>query len=123
MMLRTFMTAVIALTLTAAAPADALKFNNTASKIEFVGKKKTGRTTGGFKKFAGTIDAPAATSRKPRSRSRFRSNRFYTDNDKLTGHLKSPDFSTSAPSRRRSSCHDHPFRRRRRGLSHLMTGE
>ena len=59
MTLRSFAAAVTVLTFTAAAPADSLKFNNNASKIEFVGKKKDGSHKGGFKKFAGTIDAHA----------------------------------------------------------------
>ena len=49
MIVRTLMTAVVALSLTAAASAEPLKFANTASKIEFVGTKKDGSHTGGFK--------------------------------------------------------------------------
>jgi len=48
---------------------------------------------------------------------------LYTDNDKLTGHLKSPDFfdgSASKPTA--SSCHDIRSVGGDEGWSHLMTG-
>lgn len=77
-----------------AAPANATTyaFDNTNSKIGFVGAKVTGKHEGGFGTFKGTtriadnapekgtvtveIDMPSVTS----------------DSEKLTGHLKSPDF-------------------------------
>jgi polyisoprenoid-binding protein YceI len=81
----------------AAAPPDAavLGFDQTSSKIGFTGKKVTGAHTGGFGTFSGevrlgkdpahssvtlSIDMASTTS----------------DNEKLTGHLKSPDFFDAA---------------------------
>jgi polyisoprenoid-binding protein YceI len=79
----------------AAADAAVLGFDQTSSKIGFTGKKVTGAHTGGFGTFSGevrlgpdpaassvtlTIDMASTTS----------------DNEKLTGHLKSPDFFDAA---------------------------
>jgi polyisoprenoid-binding protein YceI len=86
------MTATIALTLAAAASADSLKFNNTASKIEFVGKKKDGSHKGGFKKFSGTMEVPGGDFTKAKVVVEIQAESIFTDNDKLTTHLKSPDF-------------------------------
>jgi len=76
---------------TAAADAVVLGFDQTSSKIGFTGKKVTGAHTGSFGTFSGevrlgkdpaqssvtlTIDMASVAS----------------DNEKLTGHLKSPDF-------------------------------
>jgi polyisoprenoid-binding protein YceI len=92
MILRTFTALMAALTITAAAPADSLKFNNTASKIEFVGKKKDGSHTGGFKKFTGTMEVPSGDFSKAKVAVEIQVDSISTDNDKLTTHLKSPDF-------------------------------
>jgi polyisoprenoid-binding protein YceI len=92
MVLRTFTALMTALTLTAAASADTLKFNPAASKIEFVGTKKDGSHTGGFKKFTGTIDAPGGDIAKGKVTVEIQTESIVTDTDKLTGHLKSPDF-------------------------------
>jgi polyisoprenoid-binding protein YceI len=60
------------------------------SKVEFVGSKVTGSHNGGFKKFEGKISvaggAVSAATVKIDTTS------IWSDNDRLTGHLKSPDF-------------------------------
>src|SRR5260221_13888719 len=92
MILRTITALMAALTITAAAPADSLKFANSASKIEFVGTKKDGSHNGGFQKFTGTIDAPGGDIAKGKITVEIQTESIVTDTDKLTGHLKSPDF-------------------------------
>ncbi|MEM7135333.1 MAG: YceI family protein [Myxococcota bacterium] len=61
------------------------------SKIEFVGAKVTKSHPGGFTKFAGTVDV-----RDPLEDSivkvEIETASLYTDSEKLTNHLKSPDF-------------------------------
>ena len=84
--------AVAALALAAAAPADTLKFDGNASKIGFVGTKKDGSHAGGFKKFTGTIDLPGDDFAKAKVTVEIQTESLYTDNERLTGHLKSPDF-------------------------------
>lgn len=62
------------------------------SSINFVGSKVTGRHDGGFKEFDGEIhmvpDKPDMSSVKVV----IDTTSLWADNDKLTGHLKSPDF-------------------------------
>jgi polyisoprenoid-binding protein YceI len=92
MTLRSLAATVVAFTLTAAAPAEPLKFANSASTIEFTGTKKDGSHSGGFRKFTGTIDAPGGDFAKAKVTVEIRTDSLYSDNEKLTGHLKSPDF-------------------------------
>lgn len=92
MNLRAIAAAVAILTLAVNAPADTFKFANTASKIEFVGAKKDGSHNGGFKKFAGTIEIPGDDFKKAKLTVEIQTESLYSDNDKLTTHLKSPDF-------------------------------
>jgi polyisoprenoid-binding protein YceI len=124
MMLRAFAALLAALAITAAAPADSLKFNNTASKIEFVGKKKDGSHNGGFKKFAGTIDISGGDFSKAKVAVEIQTESIFTDNDKLTGHLKSPDFFDvrTHPKAKFTSTIIRPIAGDE-GWSHLMTGE
>jgi polyisoprenoid-binding protein YceI len=60
------------------------------SKVEFIGSKVTGSHNGGFRKFEGKINvtdgAVSAATVKIDTAS------IWADNDRLTGHLKSPDF-------------------------------
>ncbi len=92
MTLRMFAAAVAALALAAAAPADTFKFSGPGSTIEFVGSKKDGIHNGGFRKFSGTIDAPNGDLARGKITVEIQTNSLYTDNEKLTQHLKSPDF-------------------------------
>jgi len=63
-----------------------------ASKIDFVGKKKDGQHAGGFKTFTAdanaNFDAPEQSSLKIV----IDTTSLWSDNDKLTNHLKNPDF-------------------------------
>ncbi|MSU19843.1 MAG: YceI family protein [Pedosphaera sp.] len=61
------------------------------SKIGFVGSKVTGSHSGGFTNFSGTIQvAGGKIVGSPEIKIAMQST--WTDNDRLTGHLKSPDF-------------------------------
>ncbi len=62
------------------------------SKVEFTGSKVTGKHDGGFKQFSGSIDL---VNNKPEESKVFVEidiNSIYSDDEKLTGHLKSADF-------------------------------
>lgn len=61
-----------------------------ASKIEFVGSKVTGSHSGGFKSFTGTVRLEEGEVRAVRAEIDMDST--FSDNERLTGHLKSPDF-------------------------------
>lgn len=94
MTMRSFAAAVAALGLLAVgvAPAAELKFSGDASKIEFVGTKKDGSHTGGFKQFTGTIAMPSADVTGATIKAEIQTASIFSDTPKLTQHLKSPDF-------------------------------
>lgn len=79
----------------ATAPADAkttsLAINPSNSKVEFVGAKVTASHPGGFSDFAGTVSvgAPIETSKIDMT---IQTASLFADKEKLTKHLKSPDF-------------------------------
>ena len=80
----------------AAAPAapkgEALAINSETSKVEFTGSKVTGKHDGGFKQFTGTIDL---VNNKPADSGvnvEIDTASVFTDDEKLTGHLKSKYF-------------------------------
>lgn len=71
---------------------EALVINGENSKVEFTGSKVTGKHDGGFKTFTGTIDL---VNGKPADSSVYvdiDTGSVFTDDEKLTGHLKSADF-------------------------------
>ncbi len=72
----------------AAAKAYAITAEN--SKVEFTGSKVTGKHDGGFKKIEGEVHASGDTV--SHAKVTIDTTSIFTDNDRLTGHLKSPDF-------------------------------
>jgi polyisoprenoid-binding protein YceI len=62
------------------------------SKIEFVGRKITGSHEGSFKAFKGSIDLVPATLTASRVSVEIETGSLVSDQEKLTGHLKSGDF-------------------------------
>ena len=79
---------------TSSLPKDAEPLAITAgsSKIEFVGSKVTGSHTGGFKSFEGTWSLVSAKPEESRIVAEIAMDSTFTDTERLTGHLKSPDF-------------------------------
>lgn len=72
-------------------PADAplYTFSQDGSRIDFVGAKVTNKHDGGFRAFKGTI---TGTAQQPRVDVEIDMASVWSDAEKLTGHLKSPDF-------------------------------
>ncbi len=66
------------------------------SAIEFVGSKVTGSHQGGFKKFTGELLAANGRLAGSGNKVVIDMNSLYADNERLTGHLKSPDFFNTA---------------------------
>ena len=71
-------------------PPGAIVITPENSKIEFVGTKPNGKHDGGFKKFLGGIEATDKAVSKVSVE--IDTNSLFSDNPKLTGHLKTPDF-------------------------------
>lgn len=82
---------------TAAAPAVAANatsyaFDGKDSKVGFVGSKVTGKHEGSFGTLTGTIKIPGADIEKGSVSASIETASVTSDDEKLTGHLKSPDF-------------------------------
>ncbi len=79
----------------AAAPAgDAVTFpiDTSASKVEFVGSKVTGKHEGKFEKFSGSITVTGGKAETAKIAVEIDATSLKTDAEKLDGHLKSADF-------------------------------
>lgn len=64
------------------------------SKIEFTGSKITGKHDGGFKQFQGEVHASGDSV--SHAKVTIDTTSLWSDNNRLTGHLKSPDFFDAA---------------------------
>ncbi len=71
---------------------DALPLTAENSKVEFTGSKVTGKHDGGFKAFTGTIDLVNAKPEESNVTVDIDTASVFSDDEKLTGHLKSADF-------------------------------
>jgi len=71
-------------------------FDQSTSKVSFVGSKVTGKHDGGFGAFKGTVDVVDGAPEKSKVDVQIDADSITTDTEKLTGHLKSPDFFDTA---------------------------
>src|SRR5205823_1447008 len=62
------------------------------TKVEFTGTKKEGKHDGGFKKLTGTVTIPEGNLNAAKIEVTIETDSLYSDNPKLTEHLKAPDF-------------------------------
>ena len=69
-----------------------LEFTGQTSKVEFTGSKVTGSHSGGFKTFTGTAGLTPDGSSLASLTADIDTASTWSDNEKLTGHLKAPDF-------------------------------
>src|SRR5262245_40787239 len=67
-------------------------FGPEASTIGFVGSKVTGKHEGGFQKFAGEFKVAEGRLADAENKVVIDTSSLFSDNNRLTGHLKSPDF-------------------------------
>ena len=75
-----------------AATGNSLMLSPETSKIDFVGSKVTGSHNGGFKAFTGTVDLTEDGKGVRAMAADIDMASTWSDNEKLTGHLKAPDF-------------------------------
>lgn len=88
-MVRWFLGLAMAVLVSAAATAaDKYTLTGENTKVEFTGTKKDGKHTGGFKKLSGEVTNDGGWKVDVT----IDTDSMYTDDDKLTGHLKSGDF-------------------------------
>ncbi len=67
-------------------------FDQSASKVSWVGSKVTGKHEGGFTAFTGNVDLVDGAPEKSKVNVDIDASSLTTDSEKLIGHLKSPDF-------------------------------
>ncbi|HEX7859535.1 MAG TPA: YceI family protein [Verrucomicrobiae bacterium] len=77
-----------------AAGAKAYAITPENSKVEFTGSKVTGKHDGGFKQLQGEVHV--AGTAVQHAKVTIQTDSLHSDNDRLTGHLKSPDFFDTA---------------------------
>lgn len=75
-----------------AAKGEALAITAASSSVLFVGSKVTGKHEGGFKVFTGTIDLVNGKPEESSVSVDIDASTIFSDDPKLTEHLKSPDF-------------------------------
>lgn len=80
----------------AAAVAKTYAFGPETSKVGFVGSKVTGSHAGGFAKFAGELNVVDGKVAAAGSKVVIEVASLFSDAEKLTGHLKGPDFFDAA---------------------------
>ena len=89
-MIRTFAALVVAALAAGTASADSYKLTGDNTAVTFVGTKPAGKHTGGFKKLEGTAEVADGVLKTLEATIDCAS--LFSDDEKLTGHLKSPDF-------------------------------
>jgi polyisoprenoid-binding protein YceI len=77
---------------TPAPTSETVAINAQNAKIEFIGAKVTGKHDGGFRNFSGSISLAPTGPQASRITLDIDMTSIWADNEKLTGHLKSPDF-------------------------------
>ena len=70
----------------------AFKADKEKSKIDFVGKKSDGNHTGGFKDFKSELKIDHESHDKSSMMVEIMTDSLWSDDEKLTAHLKNPDF-------------------------------
>lgn len=93
-MMRPLSALVLAFLLAASAGAADVKYalNGDNTQVTFVGTKPGGMHTGGFKKLAGSATIPDGKLEAMTIEVEIDTDSLFSDNEKLTGHLKNPDF-------------------------------
>lgn len=91
-MSRTLFALAVAVLITAHAGATDFPLTGKNTKIEFVGTKPGGKHTGGFAQLDGKATADGSDPKSLKVDVTIATDSLYSDNEKLTAHLKAPDF-------------------------------
>jgi polyisoprenoid-binding protein YceI len=75
-----------------AGAAKTFAFDNANGTVTFVGSKVTGKHEGGFRKFSGELTVAGGQIADTGNKVVIDTRSIWSDNERLTGHLKSPDF-------------------------------
>jgi polyisoprenoid-binding protein YceI len=97
-------------------------FDQSTSKVTFVGSKVTGKHDGGFNTFKGTVDVVDGAPEKSKVTVDIDADSITTDTEKLTGHLKSPDFFDTKANPKATFVSTAIKKGGEKGASHTVTG-
>ena len=97
-------------------------FDQSTSKVTFVGSKVTGKHDGGFNTFKGTVDVVDGAPEKSKVTVDIEADSLTTDTEKLTGHLKSPDFFDTKANPKATFVSTEIKKGGDKGASHTVTG-
>ncbi|MDB5218831.1 MAG: Rhodanese-like domain protein [Myxococcaceae bacterium] len=97
-------------------------FDQSTSKVTFVGSKVTGKHDGGFNTFKGTVDLVDGAPEKSKVDVQIEADSITTDTEKLTGHLKSPDFFDTKANPKASFVSTEIKKGGDKGATHTVTG-
>ena len=107
---------------TPAAGAKAIALGPEAGKIDWVGAKVTKAHNGGFKAWRGTLNYVAGSPEKSKIDIEIDVDSIFSDDEKLTGHLKSPDFFDAAKFPKATFVSTEIKAGGDKGASHTVTG-
>jgi polyisoprenoid-binding protein YceI len=97
-------------------------FDQSTSKVSFVGSKVTGKHDGGFGTFKGTVDVADGAPEKSKVDVQIDADSLTTDTEKLTGHLKSPDFFDTKANPKATFVSTEIKKGGEKGATHTVTG-
>ncbi len=108
----------------APAPRGAVKytFDQSASKVTWVGSKVTGKHEGGFAAFKGTVDVVDGAPEGSKVDVEIDATSLTSDAEKLTGHLKSPDFFDVAKFPKATFVSTNVVKGGEKGATHTVSG-
>jgi polyisoprenoid-binding protein YceI len=102
--------------------AESLALTEANGTVEFTGSKVTGKHEGGWKKFTGSVDLVDGKPEASKVALEIDMDSTFVDNDKLLGHLKSPDFFDVAKFPKASFTSTQIVQGGDKGASHTITG-
>lgn len=97
-------------------------FDQSASKVSWTGSKVTGKHEGGFSRFTGNVDLVDGAPEKSKVTVDIEADSLTTDTEKLTGHLKSPDFFDTKANPKATFVSTEIKKGGEKGASHTVTG-
>jgi polyisoprenoid-binding protein YceI len=97
-------------------------FDQSASKVSWVGSKVTGKHDGGFGTFTGNVDVVDGAPEKSKVNVDIDAASLTSDDPKLTGHLKSADFFDVAKHPKATFASTEVKKGGEKGATHTVTG-
>jgi polyisoprenoid-binding protein YceI len=98
-------------------------FDQSASKVQWTGSKVTGKHDGTFGTFKGTVDVVDGAPEKSKVDVSIDADSITSDTEKLTGHLKTPDFFDTKAHPKATFVSKEIKKGGEKGATHTVTGD